>query len=234
MEKVCKECGKSARERFQGEWYCKRHYLQMYRYGHCLARTIYDGNDYEDRGDYYALITYDKFGNKNGEFLIDKEDKPLVEQHKWHTRGKGKYIYAVATVPNGTRTSNQKVHLHKLIMQTSSIVDHISGNRFDNRKSNLRIVTNQKNMFNIKKNKFIGVIKMPYKKESYQAHIFKNYKDIYLGTFPTFIDAAVARLKSEKELFGDNGGQRELYHVLDTPNPTIELQRILNQRGITC
>jgi len=229
MEKVCKECGKPARERFHGEWFCKRHYLQMYRHGHCLARTIYDGNNYEDRGGYYALITYDRFGNKNGEFLIDKEDKDIVEQYVWHIRKTVNHCYAIASLPE-----NKKVHLHKLIMQTTSVVDHINGDSMDNRKSNLRIVSQHHNMFNIRKNKFVGVKKMPYKKNSYQAHIMKNYEDIYIGTYPTFIEAALARLQSEKDLFGEYGGQKDLYYVLDSPNPPVELQRVLTQKGIAC
>ena len=229
MEKVCKECGKPARERFHGEWFCKRHYLQMYRHGHCLARTIYDGNNYEDRGGYYALITYDRFGNKNGEFLIDKEDKDIVEQYVWHIRKTVNHCYAIASLPE-----NKKVHLHKLIMQTTSVVDHINGDSMDNRKSNLRIVSQHHNMFNIRKNKFVGVKKMPYKKNSYQAHIMKNYEDIYIGTYPTFIEAALARLQSEKNLFGEYGGQKDLYYILDSPNPSIELQRVLTQKGIAC
>ena len=228
MEKACKECGKPSRERFKGEWYCKRHYLQMFRYGHCLTRTIYDGNDYEEKEDYIIIRTYDRFGNRNGEFLIDKEDKPLVEQYRWHIRKSGKHIYAISTIPNGTKTSNQKVHLHKLIMNTSDVVDHINGNTFDNRKNNLRIVSQQKNMFNIRKKKFIGVKKMPYNKISYQAMIMKDYKPIYLGTYPTFEEAAIARLKSERELFGEYGGQRDLYYILDSNNPIIELQKALN------
>lgn len=227
MEKVCRECGKPARERFHGEWYCKRHYLQMFRYGRCLERTIYDGNDYEEVEDYVIFHTYDRFGNRNGEFLIDKEDKPKVEQYRWHIRKSGKHVYAIATIPNGTKASNEKVHLHKLIMNTTSIVDHINGNSFDNRKSNLRIVSQHHNMFNIRKNKFVGVKKMPYVKESYQAMIMKDYKPIYLGTYPTFEEAAIARLKSEKELFGEYGGQKDLYYILDTPNPIVALQNAL-------
>lgn len=233
MEKVCKECGKPARERFHGEWYCKRHYLQMFRHGHCLARTIYDGNDYEEKDDYFILHTYDRFGNQNGEFLIDKEDKPLVEQYRWHIRKPGKHTYAVATVPSGTKISNQKVHLHKLIMHTSEVVDHINGDAFDNRKSNLRIVSQHHNMFNIRKNKIVGVKKMPYKKNSFQAIIMKDYKTIYLGTFSTFEEAVLARLKGERELFGEFGGQKDLYYILDNPNPIAEIQRIINSKT-TC
>lgn len=111
MEKVCKECGNSARERFHGEWYCKRHYLQMYRYGHILKRTIYDGNAYEEKDDCIAIITYNKLGNKNGEFLIDKEDKEKVENYKWHTRKSGKHVYAIATIPSGQKTGNKKKYI---------------------------------------------------------------------------------------------------------------------------
>jgi hypothetical protein len=113
-------------------------------------------------------------------------------------------------------------------MNTSDIVDHINGDTFDNRKFNLRIVSQHRNMFNIRKDKFVGVKKMPYAKVSYQAMIMKDYKPIYLGTYPTFEEAAIARLKSERELFGEYGGQKDLYYILDHPNPIVELQKALN------
>jgi hypothetical protein len=55
----------------------------------------------------------------------------------------------------------------------------------------------------------------------------KDYKPIYLGTYPTFEEAAIARLKGEKEMFGEHGGQKDLYYILDHPAPIDEMRKVL-------
>lgn len=229
IQKICCICGEKSCAHFNGEPYCKKHYLQMYRHGHILNRTIYDGNDYIEHDFYYEIISYDKYGNKNGSILIDKDNLELVKQYKWHIRKSCDKLYAIATIPNGTKSNNKKIHLHKLILNTKSIVDHINGNSLDNRKSNLRIVTNQQNSFNMRKKRFVGIKKMPYKKESYQAYIMKDYKQIYIGTYKTFEEAILARLKKEKELFGEYGGQKDLFYIINHPSPIDEIKRILSE-----
>ena len=65
-------------------------------------------------------------------------------------------------------------------------IDHVDGNRSNNKINNLRDVTNQENQFNITKVRacsgYMGVTKL---KNSWQAKISLNYKKIYLGTFDT-------------------------------------------------
>ena len=66
-------------------------------------------------------------------------------------------------------------------------VDHIDGNKSNNKINNLRDVTLQENSFNIKKVRassgYIGVYKR--KHDSWQARITLNEKKISLGTFDT-------------------------------------------------
>ena len=74
-------------------------------------------------------------------------------------------------------------------------VDHINGNRMDNTWENLRSVTQQQNMENIKKMRpdnttgYRGVHKWHGK---YRAKIVSNKKQIHLGTFSTAEEAAKA------------------------------------------
>jgi hypothetical protein len=66
-------------------------------------------------------------------------------------------------------------------------IDHIDGNRSNNKLSNLRDVTNQENQFNINKilakSGYLGVSK--YKSRSWRARIMLNGKDICLGHYET-------------------------------------------------
>ena len=78
-------------------------------------------------------------------------------------------------------------------------VDHIKQNQSDNRKSNLRICTRQQNQFNRR------VRGINYRKErkKWSAEIFKSGKHYQLGEFENKDDALEARIKAERELFGE-------------------------------
>jgi len=86
-------------------------------------------------------------------------------------------------------------------------VDHIDGNRTNNKSSNLRWCTPQQNCYNKSKttsttsSKYKGV----YKKNdgTFQSHIMHNYKKFHLGTFVEEKDAAIAYNNKAKELFGE-------------------------------
>ena len=69
----------------------------------------------------------------------------------------------------------------------SNHIDHIDGNRSNNKINNLRDVTHQENSFNIKKVRsgsgYIGVTKR--KNDSWQARIMLNGKYICVGHFDT-------------------------------------------------
>jgi len=91
-------------------------------------------------------------------------------------------------------------YLHRLayFYMTGKIpkyIDHINGNKTDNRWDNLRSVTQQQNMENVKKVRpdnttgYRGVHKWGGK---YRAKIVVNKKQIHLGTFSTAEEAAEA------------------------------------------
>ena len=96
---------------------------------------------------------------------------------------------------------DQRIYLlHRLAYfymtgEVPQTVDHINGNGIDNRWGNLRSVTHQQNMENIKKMRpdnttgYRGVHKWHGK---YRAKIVVNKKQIHLGTFSTAEEAAKA------------------------------------------
>lgn len=99
--------------------------------------------------------------------------------------------------------------MHRLIMNAPSdkFVDHINHKRNDNRKHNLRFVTNQQNLMNGKvratnTSGVTGVVRRR-DRDKWQASITINYKTINLGSYNTFEDAVKARKEAEEKYFGE-------------------------------
>lgn len=140
----------------------------------------------------------------NGEsFLIDFEDFEKVSNYFWsYTKG-----YAIK--------SENRQPMHRFILGLGSEdrykveVDHINRNRLDNRKSNLRVVTRQENMYNKSeyKNNTSGVrgVKWNKARQKWQVQINFDKKRIHLGMFTDLEEAKQARLKAEKEYFKFKG-----------------------------
>jgi hypothetical protein len=75
--------------------------------------------------------------------LYDPEDAPLIERYAWFVDSGG---YLRCTPAKGQKTES----LHRMIMAPppEMEVDHINGNRLDNRRANLRVVTKRENSAN--------------------------------------------------------------------------------------
>lgn len=137
-------------------------------------------------------------GVGNGKFAkVDEEDYEKVSAHGWSTS----YNYA-----NCCKVG--KMHRFILgIVNPKIYVDHINGDVLDNRKSNLRIATNQENCFNTKSHKdsfskYKGVTW--FKRDSkWRTSICKDGKTRHIGYFQNEVDAAKAYDKKAKELFGE-------------------------------
>ena len=84
-------------------------------------------------------------------------------------------------------------------------IDHINGDRSDNRLSNLRLADHQQNQANsprrsTKSSKFKGVYRYG---NRWKAFIGLNRKTRYLGTFKTEAEAANAYMTVARSAFGD-------------------------------
>lgn len=121
--------------------------------------------------------------------IIDDADFELLSKCAWHLkRDKNKY-YARG------KYKGKNVLLHKLLIYVPDgfVIDHINGNGLDNRRSNLRVITQRENvLFGIifKDKKYRGCRKTKYNK--WEARIRIGDKRIYLGSFNTPNEASIA------------------------------------------
>ena len=123
--------------------------------------------------------------------FVDDEDYEAVNQYKWHINKKSNTFYAVRTLrkPDGAPTTQK---MHQLILNARGI-DHINHNGLDNRRSNLRIVTQKQNIANARSRGGTSRFKGLYwdkKKNKWRVQIFIRGKRKHLGMFNDEVEAA--------------------------------------------
>lgn len=151
------------------------------------------------------------------EFLVDRRDwesektvevadnlfyKNIPCLMSWRAYHKNHTTYIRATCQ-----SRYDIRLHRMVMGAvkGQTIDHINNDGTDNRKGNLRVVTQQQNSMNRKPSgnrKYKGVY-FNKQQGKYNAHIKYHSKKMHLGTFPTEIDAALAYDSAAAGLFGE-------------------------------
>ena len=135
--------------------------------------------------------------NRHGvAMLIDENDLGLLTRHKnghwcFAVRNGG---YAQIKHKKSIGGDGQKVLFHRLIMEAPSDlqVDHINRNKTDNRRENLRLCTPSQNSRNTPArgfSRFKGAVKH---RGKWQATIWANDVQTYLGIFNTESEAALA------------------------------------------
>lgn len=175
--------------------YCKQHYEHFWKYGKILKRTRNDLNQIIKYKNYYKIILYNRKHKEVARTLIDKEDYEKVKDYKWHLDNN-----------NYARTTNNKIHkifkLHCFILgkiKRGFVVDHINHNTLDNRKCNLRVVTQSQNIMNSQD------VRGYYWDKNYKSWYTKicvKGKSIFLGYFKNKLDAIKARKEAEIKYFG--------------------------------
>ena len=200
--KICSVEGCNGKHYAKG--YCQKHYRQIKKYGCILTRTRYDSNEIIEYEDYAEIVLYDLNGIETERALIDLDDIDRCKDYKWHL--KTKKLKYVETVYNGA-----KISLHHYILgfryeNDNMVVDHINHNPLDNRKENLRICTQQENIFNSSKgaNNTSGIRGVTYKKADnlWVAQIMINGRTLY-RSFKSKEQAIEQRLACERELHGE-------------------------------
>lgn len=147
----CDICNREIKKKNKlgGYTLCQKHRHQLHKYGKFLdniPRTVHDLNDYKI--DYaHDTVTFNMYNQKNvftTSFIADLEDIEKLKYHKWRLNKDG---YAI-TGQSAISRNASNVILGIDSRKTDLVIDHINGNRLDNRKCNLRIVTRQQNTLN--------------------------------------------------------------------------------------
>lgn len=153
-----------------------------------------------DRKNRYVLCdTVAKLYDNNGCFcLVDVADVPVLSEFTWYKTNKGYW-----------RTKSMALHRFLLGMPKTydgKQVDHINGDRSDNRRCNLRIVTNSQNQMNVGicKNNTSGATGVYFRKDrnKWKAGICVDGKQLWSGLYADFNDAVSERKRMEEKYFG--------------------------------
>lgn len=136
--------------------------------------------------------------------VIDAEDYDRVMppsknygERRWYLDSYG-YAYSTMT-GHPAATTGGNIKLHRLIMNVSagdgSLIDHINGNKLDNRKANLRLADKTINSLNTPKrpgcsSKYKGVTRF---RNKWLAQATVSKKRVYLGVYETETEAYAAR-----------------------------------------
>ncbi len=134
--------------------------------------------------------------------LIDDEDLEIISFTKWKFDR-----YARANVWNKELKKYEQKSMHRVIMNAPKglDVDHINGDKLDNRKINLRICTRSDNLHNLTKNArtptgLRGAFKAKGTRRWFSAISVKG-KIIRLGRFDTPEEAHLAYVTAHKKYY---------------------------------
>lgn len=139
---------------------------------------------------------------------VDDDDYLYLVKFKWIISDGG---YAIHCMRAENRTV--KLRIHRFIMGVTDskiLVDHISGDKLDNRKENLRIASNSLNRHNCKTDISkvkLGVFRgVHYRADrgTYEVKVSHNSKNVDCGRFENILDAAKAYDKAVTKLYGDD------------------------------
>lgn len=223
LKRKCSFCGIEEGES-QIKWnmatqnyYCKKHYLQLFSIGSPTKVCKYDKNEFIIYDNHAEIILYNNRGEECARTIIDTDDVEKCKNYRWGYDGR----YAISGYKE-----NEIIYLHKYVMNVfdERMVDHIDKKPLDNRKSNLRIATAQQNSINrsIQSNNTSGVTGVTWDKErgKWKSFLKLNGKSKQLGRFDDFDKAVEIRLKAEMKYF------KEYSPNYNHKNKTIELKYI--------
>lgn len=139
--------------------------------------------------------------SKGKRTLVDDRDYERLSKHDWYYGFRG-YAMRSKRMPNGRRKT---VSMHREILGVGpdQEVDHINGDKLDNRRSNLRTVSKSANLHNRSAygpSKVKGV-SWDKRKKKWRAEIGKNGRRFWLGYHDTKAAANAAYRSAARKLY---------------------------------
>lgn len=144
------------------------------------------------------------------ETMVDDEDYEELNKWQWFYKQHSGGGYAQRNSEYVKGKVRRTIRMHRQIMGTPNgfETDHINGDKLDNQRGNLRIVTKSQNQWNRKKqagsSKYKGVY---WNKNTKRWHVQlqMNGKKVWLGYYPTEHEAAAAYAAGVAKFFGSYG-----------------------------
>lgn len=139
---------------------------------------------------------------------FDQRGWELYQQYTWAPSNSG-YLSRKQWLGENLRPRMRTVYYHREFLGAGGgeIVDHINRDRLDNRRSNLRIVSQEINVRNGRKMRntssvYKGVAWAP-REQKWRAYIRLNGRQRSLGYYNTQVEAAKAFDQAVREHFGE-------------------------------
>lgn len=236
----CDFCNKKLKkkESIYGHIVCSKHMHQLFKYGKVLdnnPRTQKDFNEFRFLDD--NSVEFDVYNQRNekvNSFIIDKSDFQKIRYKKWRIDTNSRIITGNCTNKNPRR------ELSRFLLDVTDetvVVDHIDCNPLNNRRNNLRICTQSKNVCNksFMSNNTSGIIGVSWDKarNKWAPEIRLEKTRCHLGRFDLFEEAVYARHIAELKLFkeyknpGKDEKKEEMFQTInDIRKKEIELQVI--------
>ncbi len=156
--------------------------------------------------------------------LVDDEDFEELSKYNWYAMWcrNSKKFYAARNI---STSKKHTILMHRQILgltDSRTQVDHEDSSGLNNQRYNLRIVTNQQNQFNQKRqlnssSKYKGVTWRE-DMNKWVARIKINRKTKHLGCFIKETDAAIAYNEAARKLFGEFALLNEVYDEQTYPS----------------
>lgn len=151
----------------------------------------------------YSCMRYIELSNTGNRAKVDDEDYEKLSSFNWRKTQRG---YAIRDEMIG-QGKYRGVFMHRQIINAKpdEIVDHKNFDKLDNQKHNLRVCTKKQSNrhtrhHNDAKNKYKGVFP---RKGKWAAKINVDKRQIWLGTYSTEEEAALAYDRAAEEYFGE-------------------------------
>jgi HNH endonuclease/AP2 domain len=146
--------------------------------------------------------------------IVDDDMFEYLNQWSWFYHKNG---YAMRSYRREGKFKKDRMHRVVVNAPAGYDVDHINGNKLDNRKENLRIATRSQNNYNkgLQSNSTSGFkgVSWSKQKNKWLARIRVDKKEMYLGSFDYKVDAALAYNEAAFKYHGEFAKYNQIEEV---------------------